>query len=337
MKKQSRNILFYVIGLLIVAVIVVVALVTAQPKTPAVELSANQILQDGKPFRLISPNKQHPVVRTMAAGFWQACEDLKVDCVDNSFEGVDFTLMAPQIDIAISQGTSGAIPFTDKAVLEQDMRLIDAGIPSIVIHGKVDPVEFPGYLGWVAADAEDYAIRAAIAMGEKLEGKGVVAITQGNLNDVENLVADTFTKTLNEKFPEIVVLEPQMEGFDQPAAIAVASSYLTSNPEITGAFGTTGASPTTWAKALEQKGYKAGDVIVIGMDYTRQNLDLVKADWVYALVGQPLFEELYRAVELLVDNLNGRSVNYDNIYPAPIIFKADLDKYYEIADTVDGK
>ena len=298
--------------------------------------SANQILQDGKPFRFLSCNKQHPVVRTMAAGFWAACKDFEVDCEDNSFDGVDFTLMVPQVDIAINNGSSGVIPFTDVAVFEQDMRLVEAGIPTIAIHTPINEDDYPGYLGWVAADSVDYATRAAIAMGEKLGGKGKVAITQGSFNDLENVVSDTFTKTMNEKFPEIIVLEPQVEGFDQPTAIGAVTAIIVAHPDLTGAFGTTGASASSWAIALEQQGFAKGQVTIIGMDYTRQNLDLVRDGHVFALVGQPLYEELYEAVRLLVENLHGREVPYDNVYPAPIITIDNLDTYYKYADLVDA-
>ena len=67
------------------------------------------------------------------------------------------------------------------------------------------------------------------------------------------------------------------------------------------------------------------------MDYSEQNLDWVRDDWVYALVGQPLYEETYRAVELMVDLLHGEEIQYANIYPAPLIQKDTIHKYYDYA------
>lgn len=302
-------------------------------EAPVVE-KTNLELQDGKPFRFISCNRQHPVVQTMAMGFFDACKDLGVECIDNSFDGVDLTQMDVMADIAISQGSSGAIPFVDAAVYAADQKIVDAGIPSIAIHTPVVEGTIPGLLGWVAADSVDYAIRSANFLGEAMGGKGVVAVTQFSLNDLENVVVEEFTKEMNAKFPEIVVLPPEMEGGDQPQAIAVATTILQAHPEVTAAFGTTGNSPVTWAKAAQAIGKAPGEILIIGMDYTRQNLDLVKSGEVLALVGQPLYEELYRAVELLVANLHGEPVEYANIYPAPIITIDDVDKYYEYADRI---
>ena len=55
------------------------------------------------------------------------------------------------------------------------------------------------------------------------------------------------------------------------------------------------------------------------MDYTRPNLDLVKEGKVYGLVAQPLYEEFYRRAELLVKAIDGETIEYRNLLPAPII------------------
>ena len=288
-----------------------------------------------KPFVFISPNKIHPVVRTMALGFWQACIALNVPCKDYSFDGVDFSKMAVSVDQVIAAGSPGAIAFVDKAVYAQDAKLIKAGIPVDAIHVQVAQGDVPGLLAWVAADAGDYARNVADFMGDKMGGKGTIALTQGDLNDVENLITAEFTKEMNTKYPNIKVLPPQMEGFDPTAAIAVASAILTAHPEITAAYGTTGGSPTTWATALQQAGRKPGDVIVAGMDYTLPNLDLVKSGWVTVLVAQPLYTETYKALEILVANSKGEKVDYANVMPAPLVTIDNVQTYYDLVNRID--
>jgi ribose transport system substrate-binding protein len=293
-----------------------------------------QPYQNGKPIRLLSPNQQHPVVRTMALGFQDACKDLKLYCVDNSFVGVDFSLMVPAVDIAINQGTSGIIAFYDTAVLAQDKRLVAAGIPSVAIHTQVPEGVVPGWLGYVAPDDVSYAKAAADAMGAKLGGKGTVATVQLDLNDVENLVQSSFAAEMKAKYPDVVVLAPQMEGSDPTAAIAADASVLQAHPEITGVFGSTGGSADSWTKALQQAGKKPGDIVVIGMDYTAQNLQDIQDGWVYACVGQPLYQETYDAVVLLAAHLQGKATQFANIDAAPLIYAADVAKYQALNDRV---
>ena len=344
MKKRSNTLDAAVWVVVIICMIGILLFIILKPvpepvvPTPAVTAEkTNRELQAGKPFRHIGPNRSHPVVRTILLGFEDACKDLEVDCENNAFEGVDFSLMVPQVDIAISQGSSGVIAFVDKAVYESDKKLMAAGIPIMNVHTAVSKEELPGMLGWVAGDAHAYAVACAEAMGEKLNGEGTVIISQLTLNDLENQVNKDFTDTLAAKYPKIKILPTILEGADQPAAIAIAEAALQAHPEITGAFGTTGNSPVTWAKALQAQSKKPGQVVVIGMDTVRQNLDLVESGWVYAVVAQPLYDEEYRAVELLLANLKGQPVSYENKIDAPLVKKGETAKYYSIVDRVDAQ
>jgi ribose transport system substrate-binding protein len=323
-----------ILGLLAACTPVPSAAPTAVPAATAVP--TNLALQKGKPFVFLSPNRQHPVVRTMKLGYEDACAFYGIKCIDDSFDGVDMSNMTTQADLMIAQGASGAIIYVDQAVYAADNKIIAAGIPSDCIHVEVPQGAVPGLLAWAAPDIAGYAVNAADIMGQKMGGKGVVALTQGSLNDTENLVTKAYTAEMAAKFPGITVLPPQMEGFDQTAAIAVAETILKAHPEITAAFGTTGNSPVTWAKAAQAAGLKPGQILIVGMDYTRQNLDLVKDGEVFGLVGQPLYDETYAAVTLLVEHMQGKTVPYQNLEPATFITQANEAKFYTYADRVDA-
>jgi ribose transport system substrate-binding protein len=191
-----------------------------------------------------------------------------------------------------------------------------------------------GLTAVVGADVPAYGKAVADAMGDKLAGKGTVAVTQGSFNQTENLAATSFGDEMKAKYPGIKVLPAQEEGFDQAGAIAKAEAIIQGNPDITGAFSTTGAGPTTWSTAAADTNKK--DLVIISMDYTRPNLDLVKAGKVYGLVAQPLYDEFYQAVALVGQAIDGKTVQYKNLLPAPVIFLADLDKYYAFNDRAEA-
>jgi ribose transport system substrate-binding protein len=170
-------------------------------------------------------------------------------------------------------------------------------------------------------------------MGEKLGGKGTVAVTQGSFNETENLAAKSFGDEMKAKYPDIKVLPAQEEGFDQAGAIAKAEAIIAGNPDITGAFSTTGAGPTTWATAAADTNK---NIVIISMDYTRPNLDLVKTGKVYGLVAQPLYDEFYKAAELVGQAIDGKTVQYKNLLPAPVILAKDLDSYYGFNDRAEA-
>lgn len=292
----------------------------------------NRELQGGDPFRLVVPNNQHPIVRIMMLGFFEACDDYGVDCV---MAGIDFTDTAQLLargEEAISLGSSGVVYYPNEAYFENMRDIMEAGIPVVGFHVILpDELEGDVALAWVAADSIDYSNRAADMMAEEVACEGPIAVTLGGHNEVETPAAEAFTARMEELCPGIEVLEPEEEGFEPATAIAKAASIISAHPDVKGAYSTTGAGSTTWATALRDADFEPGEVPVISMDYSEQNLDWVADGWVLALVGQPLYEETYRAVELLVDVLHGEQIEYANMYPAPLIQEDTIHKYYDYA------
>jgi ribose transport system substrate-binding protein len=137
---------------------------------------------------------------------------------------------------------------------------------------------------------------------------------------------------MKQNFPAVRVLAPIEEGFDAPMAISRASAILQGNADIAAAFSTTGGGPVTWANASKESGKK---IIIVGMDYTRVNLDLVKNGEVFAIVGQPLWDESYGAAELLAKKAKGEKIPWWTKLNAPFITKDKLGPYYELLEKVE--
>ncbi len=280
--------------------------------------------------------KGHPVIRIMETGFLTGCKDLGYQCKSDAAEGGDIPAAVTLVEQAIAEGAGGIVMWaSDPAFYPVMAKAKEKGIPVISPHFPIPQGTAAGLTAWVSTDPVKYGQESARAIGKAIGGKGTVAITQGSFNNTENAVSKAFTEVMKAEFPDVKVLEPQEEGFDPPTAIAKAVAIIQGNPDIKAALSTTGAGPTTWARAAEETGRKDGAIVIISMDYTRPNLDLVKAGKVYALVGQPLYEEHYQAVVMLDKILRGEKVPYENPLPAPLITKADLDKYYQLNDKVD--
>lgn len=266
-------------------------------------------------------NKQHPVHHLMRLGFEDACRDYKMNCKYNTWEMAEHSRFIQGMEEVAAQGGYGVVTLVG---IESAWTVVDevskTGMKVISVHMPFPEGEpHPNIASWISTDTMDYARRSAEAMGEKLGGKGTVAVTVSEISDLEKPIADEFIKYLNDNYPDIKTLPVEEEGFDVPQAIAVASAILQANPDVVGAFSTTGAGATTWARAAQDAGHNPGDVTIISMDYTMPNLDLMEEGWVYMLVGQPLYEEEYMAVELFYKMLNGESVEFANWLPAPMI------------------
>jgi ribose transport system substrate-binding protein len=313
---------------------------TAEPSAPAVSETEAPAPETGvkapadTKIALVQFLKGHPVHRLMQLGFSEACKAGGYQCellLTDSTSPVD---MIPLAEQALAEPVDGIVLYAvDDSFFPTIAKFNEAGIPVVTPHFTSFDQAASGLTAVVGADVVAYAKAAAEAMGAKLEGKGSVAVTVGSFNQTENLVAETFKATMAEKYPDITVLDPQEEGFDAAQAISKAVAIIQGNPDISGAFSTTGNGPTTWANAAAEV---SSDIVIISMDYTRQNLDLVKEGKVYGLVAQPLYEEFYASVELVAKAINGQAIEYLNLLPAPVIMEADLESYYGFNDRAEA-
>lgn len=283
----------------------------------------------------VQPMKDHPVHRLMQAGFLDKCKELGYTCEvvgDASSTNWDIPATLPLAEAAIARTEYDGVAVygPDPAIFSYIGKLGREGFPVVTWHVLPEEGSVPGLKAAAAQVVSEAGEAAAIAIGEKLGGKGVVALTQGASNDTENPVSDAFRATMAEKFPEIRVLETQMEGFEPSAAEAKAVAILQGNPDVVAAFGTTGNSIQTWTGAARKADR---EIAIVGMDYIRQNLDLVKSGAAYGVVAQPLYEESAKVAELLGDLAQGKEVPYRNVLPTRVLTAGDLEPYYQMLES----
>lgn len=278
--------------------------------------------------------KSHPVVQIMIAGFLNRAEEL-------GYEPKLYATDEWDIPKAQSLAEAGVVQHKIEGMViyifddSTDLfikKFADKGIHVVTGHTKVEEGTIPGLKAWAACDAEAYGREAARAIGEEIGGKGTVAVTEGSFNPTEDAAAAGFIDEMKKKYPNVKVLDPIEEGFDTPTAINRATAIIQANPDIAGAFSTTGAGPSTWAGAQENTGKK---IIAIAMDYSRVNLDLVKEGKMYAVVAQPLYEEFALCAELLDTLLRGGEVEYNNLLEAPLVTRDNIDEYYKVLEKVE--
>ena len=282
----------------------------------------------------VQPMRDHPVHRLMQAGFLDKCKALGYTCevVGNpSATNWDVAGTLPLAEAAIARTKFDAIGVygPDPAIFPFITKLSREGFPIVTWHVLPAEGTVEGLKAATGEDIVSAGANAAVAIGEKLGGKGTVAVTQGASNDTENLMSDSFRKTLAEKFPDIKALDTQMEGFEPSAAEGKAVGILQGNPDVVGAFSTTGNGVQTWSGAARKADR---EVVIIGMDYIRQNLDIIKSGAAYGLVAQPLYEEGAKTAELAAALAEGREIAYLNPLPAEVITAEGLDTYYAILD-----
>ena len=319
--------LVFVFSLLIILSMVMGVAPSTQAQAP----------DEGKVYYWIQPVKGHPVHQLTQAAFLTGCKEEGMDCQVVGPDEGDVQKTIAAAEQVLAKGDAAGVSFwTGTPAYEEVIKKMEAaGIPVVAPHFKVDEGTWPKNVVIVGTDPAVYAAEAAKAICTQVgtDKEGSVALTQGSFNTTENLVSESFTKTMAEVCPKLKVLPPEEEGFDPPKAIAKAVAIIQANPDIVAALSTTGGGPTTWAGAQQETGVK---LVAIGMDYTRVNLDLVKNGEMYAVVGQPLWDESYAAAKMLKKLVAGETVPYWTEMPAPIITAAEVPQYIQMLDTAEA-
>jgi ribose transport system substrate-binding protein len=183
----------------------------------------------------------------------------------------------------------------------------------------------------------DFSQKAGKAVAEKIECEGAIALSQSGLSEGENRVIENFKIGYLEVCSDAKFLEVTIVGSnDMAKSIVLSSGALQANPDITAAFSSTSDGAPAWALAAEESGIEKGKIAIVGMDGTRANLDLVASGKIWMLVGQPVFEEAYYDVVLLVNHLMGYPVPFENLLPAPQITLENVDQFYAIVEKAEA-
>lgn len=298
------------------------------------DAATNKWTNRPKTILWVQPMKNHPVHKLMQAGFLSECKKLGYKClvVGNASASVfDDVGTIPLVNAALATRKWGGVAVypVSPALNHFADKLAKKGYPIVGWHS----IPKAGTVNGLLASAAQYVPNAgkgpADAICKQARGKGTVAITEGSLNPEENLKAASFKKELAATCKGMKVTSIGIEGFDPVKAIAMAVGMLSTNTKIVAAYSTTGNGAQTWSSAATQTSRK---ITIIGMDYIRQNLDLIKAGKVYGVVGQPLYEESAMVVDLFDALFKGKPFKYSNILPSDIVTKANIAKYYAIVN-----
>lgn len=286
-----------------------------------------------KSILFVQPMKDHPVHRLMQAGLLQECKRLGFVCkvVGNaSASNWDDVGSLPLVDAEMARKKYGGIAIypVSPVLFKLADKLAKKGYPIMGWHAVPQPRP-AGFIASVAQLVPNAGKGPAEEICRIHKNQGTVAITEGSLNDEENTKAAAFKEQLSKSCPAMKTTEIGIEGFDPTKAVAVAVGMLSADKDIVAAYSTTGNGAQTWSQAAAQTNRK---ITIIGMDYIRQNLDLIRDGKVYGVVAQPLYEETAMMVKLFDQLFKGQKIKYSHILPSKIVTKANIDEYYKIVD-----
>ena len=287
-------------------------------------------------------SNNHPVHRIVQYGFDKGIEHhcaTKIDATMN--EGSAQELMAKYEWAVVEEKAEGMLLWSGDDMFYQFMRDMkkEHGTEFVVphfAHEYVDTKDFiaanPHYddrmMGEMAADILVEALHA------KGIASGSIGNTQAGAGVTDNAASAAFRHRLKEIAPQFRVTDVVFEGLELSAAATKIVGIINSNPDIVGAFGTTGGSAQSWTKAMELTGRT--DLVVIAVDFTEGNLDVLENGPITGLMCTPLYDEGYNGVGILYEVINGKPYNktkedWDIVYDVVGLTKdSDLTPYHDL-------
>ncbi len=276
-----------------------------------------------------SPIINHPVLRCCELGFIDACKELGYKYQIVGSENVDYNEANAAAEAAAAAGSPAMLLWVGDEVAVNGCSTLYNDYGTIVggPHIYWEEGSVPGLNFCMACDPATYGKDVADFMAERLEGKtGSIAITQATFTANEDAAAAAFKAEIEAlqaegKLAGVTVLDPMLEGAeDITESTNVNASIIQANPDLIGAFSTTGSGPVTWSNAARKCGKAAGDLCIVAMDYTADNLAEIEAGYCTAIVAQPLYDEAYQGVYYLDKVLRGEKVDYWTLLDAPLVY-----------------
>ncbi len=301
----------------------------------------------GKTIAVCMGTMNHPVHRIVQMAFLTTGEEMGYDAIIGGLDEGSTQELMTKFESVITNGAEGALIWSGDDSFYQFMRDMGDLCYFVVPHFAHDYVETKNFISRnICAQAKDYGYKAGEFMLEKLAEKGITSGTLGNTqagaNVTENAASDAFRKAIQDSGANFKVADVVFEGMELSNAATKVVGIINSNPDIVGGFGTTGGSCQSWALAMEQT--RKSDLVVVGVDYTEFNIDLVADGTIAGLVAQPLYDEAAECVKTLDGLFRGQSYNdtAENWWlkcDAPVAFVggegvADIEYYRPIVDKV---
>jgi len=254
---------------------------------------------------------------TMNKGAQAAAEALGIKVDFQGAEDFNPTLQIPVLDAVIARKPSAiVIAPTDTTQLIEPLReATEQGIAVVTVDTFIDDGAYQNGTGdgdfpmsYVASDNIAGGRMAAAAMGDAMDGKGVVYVSNVRPGiSTTDQREEGFKLEMAEKFPDITVLDTQYNENDASTAASQLQAVLAREPDLGGVFGANLFSALGAANGVESAD-KLGDITVIAFDAPQSIVEQLKSGLVDMAIAQHPAEIGYYGVMTAYAHLTGQSV-----------------------------
>jgi ribose transport system substrate-binding protein len=308
---KSKKLISFLFSLLIVASLLVGC--AQQTPTPAATqepaAGGEEQASGERPYiPVISKGFQHQFWQAVKLGAENAAQELNVDItfegpesesqVDKQIEMLQTALdKNPDAICLAALDSQAVIPLLEKAKA--------ANIPVVGFDSGVDS-DIP--VTTAATDNLAAAAAAADKMAELIGDEGEVAVIvhdQTSRTGIDR--RDGFVKQMEEKHPNITIVDIQYGGGDHLKSTDLAKAIIQAHPNLKGFFGANEGSIIGVLNAVKELG-KEKQIVVIGYDAGKQQMDAIRSGVEAGAITQDPIGIGYKCVEAAVMAINGETL-----------------------------
>lgn len=281
------------------------------------------------PIAIIIPSASHGWMAGISYFAEQKCKELNLD------EGKGYKLMtsanvneqANQIEEAISLNPSAIVllPHTDEVSVTAQ-KISDKNIPLVVFDRKVEA----DYSAYIAGDNAGIGTKSAEYLGEKLGGKGTIAVlnvpSSGSVS-VERV--DAFKEKMSESYPDIKLIDMTASDFTQQSGLKTMTDVLTANEKIDAIFSIDDESSLGMLQAISDS--KRTDIkYVTGAGGSQSYFAKIKENEQPLCMTATYSPSMIKdAVAAAYDLAQGKTVEKDNIITPSVVTKDNVSEFID--------
>ncbi|MBX3276881.1 MAG: substrate-binding domain-containing protein [Acidobacteria bacterium] len=263
---------------------------------------------DKKVISVIPKGVSHFFWKSVEAGALAAGREFGVEVRwKGPAQETDYTGQINIVEDAINGRVDGIVlaPSHGEALVPMVLRAQREGIPVVIFDSGITTDE---YISYIATDNRQGGVVGAERLAEKIGGKGKVAILgvkKGSVSTDQR--EEGFQKTIEEKYPDIQIVQFLYGEADRAKSLDRATDILTAHPDLAGIFASNESSSVGAVQAIKQKGL-IGKVVLVGFDSSPNLIEDLRAGALDSLVLQNPYRMGYEGVRTIVEKLTGKDV-----------------------------
>jgi inositol transport system substrate-binding protein len=231
-----------------------------------------------------------------------------------------------QVETFISQKVNAImiIPVDTVSAVDIVDRANKANIPIIVVNR-----EFPGVdkaTSYVGSNSLTSGTLEMEEMAKLLNGKGNIAIMNGQMGQDAQIKRTEGNKKVMSKFPDMKVILEGTGAWDRAKGMALMENWLNSGKKIDAVVSNNDEMAIGAIMAAEAAG-KAKDILFAGIDGSQDALEFMKADKLKVTVFQNADGQGKGGLETAIKAARGEKVEKYIDIPYELITKDNMDKY----------